>query len=276
LAFVRYQELADRAADGGNAGFNRWRAFSQTLRQDPDLVAYYTFEKDQNQPTKLVNQSLRTLSQHDGVLGVPGVDGSIPSWSTGRWPQKGALLFGEQTNNVVRIPNGSELTPLPPFTYMMWVKRWDVRRPVHILSAAAGAVRCLDLTLIGEDGEKTPFREINSVYFDMGPSKSAQQSRRQGVYKVLGTDFKWSLIALTMGPDNTAQVYVDGLRVGEFPVMIPELNRTGELWLGQPDLAAKDLGKSLVYHGWIDEFAIFHRCLSDAEIWRIYDAGKPQ
>ena len=27
--------------------------------------------------------------------------------------------------------------------------------------------------------------------------------------------------------------------------------------------------------GWIDEFAIFHRCLSDAEIWRIYEAGKP-
>lgn len=274
LAFMRSQELNDRAAIGGNVGMARWRAFSETLRHDPDLVGYYTFDNQDQAPQKLINRSFLTAGKHDAELGIPGVPDSMPEWSGGRWPEKAAILFGKSPDTVIRIPNDGQLIPRAPFSYFMWIKRWDVKKPVHLLSAAAGDIRCFDLTLIGTDGEKSPVREINSVYFDMGPPKSVQISRDQGVTRIFPTAFNWCLLGLTMGTDSIAHLYIDGQPAGQFPVHVPDLKRNEELWLGRPTEAAKDLGKKLIFQGWIDEFAIFRRVLSDREIQRIYDAGR--
>ena len=47
LSFVRPEEVADRgeAAQDGS-GYYGWKAFSEQLRHDPDLIAYYPFEKE--------------------------------------------------------------------------------------------------------------------------------------------------------------------------------------------------------------------------------------
>jgi hypothetical protein len=275
LVFMRSQELTDRAAAGGNFGMARWRAFSETMRHDPDLVGYYTFDNQSENPTRLLNRSLLTQGQNDGELGVPGKASSSPAWDHGRWPEKTALLFGEKDANVVRIANDSHLIPDPPFSYCLWIKRWDIVKPVHLLSSAAGRVRCLDLTLIGRDGEKSPARIKNSVYFDMGPTPG-KTAIAQSATEVLPTEFRWYLLSLTMDVDHIAHVYVDGRPAGQFLTQIPSLPRTSELWLGEPDLAAKDLGKTLTFRGWIDEFAIFKRVLSDGEIYRMYECGRPE
>jgi hypothetical protein len=275
LVFMRTQELIDCAAPGGNIGLSRWHAFSAAFRQDPDLVGYYTFDNQSEAPLKLLNRAVTSVGKHDADLGVPGVPDSIPGWNVGRWPGKGALHFGSSMNTVARIANGSALTPAPPFSYMIWLKREDVGKPVHLLNAVCGDVRCFDLSLIGTEGEKKPSRETGGLYFDLGPGLSAAQVQSQGAGKILPAVSKWFLLTLTVGPDYVAHVYVDGKFSGQFMVADPQLSRTQELWLGRPNPAAKDLGKTLILRGWVDELGIFRRVLSPREIKRIYQAGRP-
>jgi hypothetical protein len=275
LEFMRTQELIDCTAPGGNIGLARWKAFSSVLRNDPDLVGYYTFDPTPGDPLKLTNQSVATAGTHDGQLGVPGTADSIPGWNVGRWPGKGALQFGDTMNTVVRIPNDAQLIPAVPFSYMVWLKRQDMARPVHLINAVTGDTRCFDLSLIGTEGEKKPVREADGLYLDMGPGAKAAQVQAQGVGKVLPPVSKWFLLVVTVDAKAITHVYVDGKLRGQFSLVVPKLSRTGELWIGRPNPAAKDMGRNLILRGWIDELAIFRRVLSAREIQRIYQAGRP-
>src|SRR5204863_7761643 len=77
----RMRELgSERAA----AQFARWQKFSQKQRQDSRLLAYYLM-----QPETAGQRLVRNLAEPTFTLRDGGAVGA--AWTTGRWPQKGAL-----------------------------------------------------------------------------------------------------------------------------------------------------------------------------------------
>lgn len=106
--FVRQEELNSRVAAAAGSRYDRWLAYSYELRRDPDLVAYYTFDKDAASSNRLSNLSAGG-SQLDGTLG--GDDpGARPTWASGRWGQNGALAFAPGHQRVeVPSPIGGPL-----------------------------------------------------------------------------------------------------------------------------------------------------------------------
>ena len=121
--YVQRDDFNQLLAAPGSGSFARWRAFSERLRSDPDLVAYYTFERSSDAPSRLPNQS-SAGSSVDGILG-DGEPDAIPDWSTGRWPAKGALTFLPGLPTHVRSPvcrrwisRAAQMTPDRfPFAY---------------------------------------------------------------------------------------------------------------------------------------------------------------
>jgi hypothetical protein len=269
LGFVRASELISRAAAGENTALQRWQSFSQTLRQDPDLVAYYTFDNQNDSPDKLINRSQATTGRHDGVLGIPGVADSAPRWSQGRWPGKGSLEFGRSNTTVVTLPSEGQFTSGSPHSYVIWLKRSELTRQVHLISQPSGDRRCFNIAVVGTAGKKQINASPNTVNFDFGPDDAKSPA-------ILPTQSRWFLLAITVTPDSQAHFYIDGQLMAQAPIKIAAMDRSADLWLGRSDPALKDTAAGDILHGWVDELAIFSRALSSSEIQRIYDAGKPQ
>ncbi len=101
-AYFRQTDFDRLQAAPPDAALVRWRGYSEHLRDDPDLVAYYTFERSTDAPDRLLNRS-SAGSSLDGALG-DGDANARPQWSTGRWPGKGALTFLPGTAQHVSLP----------------------------------------------------------------------------------------------------------------------------------------------------------------------------
>ena len=129
-AFVRPQQFEDWNAMPRDTSYQRWKAYSERLRSDPDLVAYYTFDKNDAAPETLQNRAA-TGSALDGVLRGTDRIHERPQWTTGRWSEKGALAFQPESHERVEIPapiaspldfSGNAQTAVP-FTICMWLRR---------------------------------------------------------------------------------------------------------------------------------------------------------
>ena len=102
-AFVRIAQLP-KLADGTKteAAFRRWQAYSQKLRRDPSLLAYYDFQQKEGLPGVLPNVAANGDSSLDGVV-------ENATWSNGRMPGKHALLFNGPTDCVrVDLPQKTD------------------------------------------------------------------------------------------------------------------------------------------------------------------------
>ena len=76
-AFVRVEQLPKLAEDLRLKPFRRWQAYSQELRRDPSLLAYYDFQLEEGKPAVLRNVAANGDSSLDGVV-------ENATWSDGR------------------------------------------------------------------------------------------------------------------------------------------------------------------------------------------------
>ena len=94
---------------------DRWLAYSRQLRQDPALVAYYTFE-----PVGGNTRVLPNLSPAGSAL-----DGQVEGaeWVHGRLPGKYALYFhGLGSGDTVVLPEPDRFNFGGPFSVAVWFK----------------------------------------------------------------------------------------------------------------------------------------------------------
>jgi hypothetical protein len=270
LEYVRFDELRGRAGDGGDSGLNRWKLFVDLLRQDPGLTAYYTFEPDASKADMLLNQSPATNGRYEGLFGIPDKADSSPIWSKGRWG-KGALKFGDHGQTAVRIASDQDLIRSKNFSVAFWVKRSELQKPVHLLNQGFNGKRCFNVELLGGLGKTSALLQPNSLYFDFGRESTQSQ--------LLGTipqNSQWVFIAITIDADRTTRVYLDGQLSETNQLRVIEAPHTGDFYIGRtsPD-SIKDSSLKDFFQGVMDELAIFHRALSEAEVRRMYEAGKP-
>ena len=279
--FVRTAELESWKPHSAESPYRRWQAYSERLRHDADLVAYYTFDNTSSAGDRLPNLTSEG-SQLDGILG--GDDSTeAPAWATGRWPQKGALEFARDTQERVEIPSeiGGPLDfsrgdeEAQPFTICLWICGEGVQ-PFSSSILAKGVGYAEQITLENDAGTslRTWVRDASAGDKDVDPNDANSHSP---LYPA------WQHLVVTYNPNHgELRLYRNGVVIASRNDVPHCLLKTAEPLViggregdrhspnadGSPSRFTSMVGR-------IDELAIYKRTLSAQEIREMYQAEKP-
>ena len=237
----------------------RWLGYKNNLRCDPNLVAYYTFEKGEG--TKLENKSQgpSLLSGRSKAYAPEKMDGTIESatWirNGGRWIGKNTLEFDGIDDYVDCGSDASLNFGTEDFTLEAWITCSAIDNYNRILTKWNGNVA----------GEKGYIFSLVSgklkTYIGSGAPvvESAQ---------TLSTEIWYHVVVVRSG-DNAYQ-YINGQQDGSCSGIVANNASSSQV-----------LGISLVptdnypFDGSIGEVAIYDRALSASEIKGHYKMGRP-
>ncbi|MEJ5260926.1 MAG: LamG-like jellyroll fold domain-containing protein [Anaerohalosphaeraceae bacterium] len=264
--FVRSEEFGVHVKASKGSAYHRWLAYSYTLRRDPALVAYYTFEKDLSAPEKLTNLAAATAGRLDASLGaVP--ESSRPVWTRGRWPEKTGLQFERALQQHLTIPGDEAIQLNGPITLAAWIQCPDIRTGGgHILSNRLlnGGVCNYQL------GYRTSAIRQTQDSIHMARKKGTEDWSNHLFSQPLSPSPAWRLLAVTHD-NHTIRFYCDGQLVDARPWVHQQEVVAADLWIGT-DGTNND---AFYFQGIIDEIAVFKRALSPEEIQQMYEAGRP-
>lgn len=249
----------------GAIGFERWQDHQHQTRRDRGLLAYFPFQRAADESV-LAN----VLGDRDAAAGPAPhntvapqntvADGRIVGarWASGRWPGKDALLF-DRDSDYVQLDIPDEYQEL---TIAMWVK-------VDRLDSEFNALLNSELSDIGD------------VHFQL-TRLGAPRGGLIGVKcedKDLGNPLvigRWAHVALTVSrPDLIKRCYVNGKLSRERPMLEDGTMRPGVCRIGNW-LPAPGWGHSIrSLRGRIDELAIWNRALTEEEVHKLVEAGRP-
>ena len=122
-SFTSLNEINARTALSDRSLFERWQAQSTKLNADPSLKLHFDFQDD---------ETARSLRNH----AAQGEDGSIvgASWTAGRWPEKRALEF-RNVSDRVRLGIPSETKAL---TMSVWMRVNGLDRSLNSIFMSEG------------------------------------------------------------------------------------------------------------------------------------------
>lgn len=231
-----------------------WTATIAQLRQDPSLLVQYTFE-----PSPTLRNEVRGENRPQ--------DGTIVgcTWGAGRWLGKHGLEF-KRVSDRVRLHVPGEFESL---TLAAWV------RVEHLPN--------INNALLLADGW-----EPGGVHWQIGEAGKLVLGI-QGKPKGKGANYhafgvvtperfgQWTHLAVVYDRD-AGQVthYVDGQPASQTPILFNIPLRIEKAELGNWNIATHRNNNPIRHlTGCMDEFLLFSRALSDAEVSRIYTAGRP-
>jgi hypothetical protein len=258
LAFLRPSEL-----QSGDGIYQRWARFSQAIREDPNLTAYYPFDSESASANRLENRAKQTAGNYDGVMGAAGVAASDPQWIEGRWPGKPALQFGGGRLKAVTINARPSLIPKTAMTLCCWIKRADVGKPFHLLAGEAESDHSFDLGMLRRaDTGKVDLINLTWAHVDKAPSPVAFQANQ------------WKFLAVSSTVEKT-EFYLDGQLIvtNTLPSFAPVA--VNQLWVGAPASGNNLSYPGDYFNGSMDELFIFRRALSGKEIKHLFQIGSP-
>lgn len=274
-SFVDIQTLHERASTQQQARYDRWDRWSNSIRDDSRLVAYYPFSKSEASARRLKNQA-----SHSGVkdsqtgsesLGAE-LDGAIVGAArvSGRWPQKDSLEF-KRPGDRVRVEIPGEFSSL---TLAAWVRIDSLDRRFNSLF----------LTDHYDHGEPHwQILENGQLYFSIRPTLGNSRDGKilSPVFWTPSMSGKWIHLATTYDAQSGQVVhYCNGQAIHHQTLL--EMQRVQNARIGiasignwalptHPDasFAIRNL------NGSIDEFMLFSDALNNEEIDDIYQHGKP-
>jgi hypothetical protein len=257
-AFKTVQQLRDRANAEMRRQQQKWLADSAALRRDGRLRVYYPFQADKPWDRTLLDQARGRKKPQDGaIVGC--------SWVIGRWPGKKALEF-KQVSDRVRIHVPGEYDAL---TLMAWVRVDALPNRFHSLMMTDGWE------------EAAPHWHIN----DQGIIELGVQgpNRRGGAHYYSPVVFtperlgQWCHLAVVYDRER-GQVthYVDGERIERETIKLDIPLRIGNAEIGNWTLGPRRHNHPIrFFSGCIDEFMLFGQALTEDEISRFYEQGRP-
>ncbi len=263
--FVRQQEFETKVMALEGSAYHRWLAYSYQLRRDPGLVAYYTFDRDENNPAVLTNMADATAGILNGALGSANQT-SLPTWVQGRWPQAMALSFDRRHKQYVEVPSHPSICINGPVTVAAWVDCSGVKDGGHIVSNRAG-VRSLCNYQFGYRSPSMP-RWKHGMH--LSRKADSGDANNQLFSKTLPDVSGWNLIAVTHDND-TLKFYLNGQLVESKYWPRKQTLAEGGLMIGT-DFSPDDPSR---FNGKIDEIVIARRIFTEEEIAEMYQAGKP-
>ena len=255
----------------GPPSYQRWKDYSEELRKDPDLVAYYTFNGEKDGRDVLHSQA--TSPKFGAINGK--VHGGA-KWVPGRFPQKTALQFGGKgSGHYVSLGDGDSANCnfTTPFTIAAWFKS-DGFDAAHQVILAKG-----DTTWrLQRDNEKSNLQLALNNYVPAAapgtPPPPYQFHRIEGLTGV--NDQKWHLAVGVYdlnGSRPTLTLYLDGQLEGVTKLGPPrESSHAVMIGANSEKFGNKEYRH---WHGLIDEVVILNRALKQQDIEQMYDAGRP-
>lgn len=268
------------------AKYVRWLAFNAQNNRDPDTVVNYNFEAIDFQ-TKINGVYTPTLYNGAQSCNIPGYDSAsyngilsttaanprtaalnLPQWvqGGGRWLHlKNALAFNG-SNSYVNVPGIKCLNFDPSsqdFTILMWVKFNTVRRVQ---------------SLFGKNNTLTGNSQYGLYLNTSLRSRVGNSSLTRTSPAILPS--VWYNIALVNKAKVGVRMYVNGTLMtgGTTPALPVKYLAEQDLVLGASNNGVTAGGVprfSSWFSGFMDEFIIFNRALSDKEILGQYKMGMP-
>lgn len=258
-AFIDRQKLLELASDDWRSRYAVWKKQSDTLRQDPAVLAYFDFEDQDPWDRALQNQA------PNRAPGLPAGGAIIGAqWTQGRWPGKGALEFKRITDRIrLRIPGDYQAMTLSAWVRVEGFDRW---------------LNSLMLTDGWEPGE-VHWQISNDGKLILGVAQGANAYSNPVLSPSdLG---RWMHLAVTIESASTGGRivhYLDGRPVGEVRTEkpMPPL-RVGDAEIGNWTPASHGSNPTPIrsLNGRIDDFFILARALSADEIASIHRDGVP-
>jgi hypothetical protein len=283
VAFVRADEFACNVRAEAGSSFDAWLAYSYQLRRDPAMLAYYTFDNQDESPTRLLNRAGSTQGELDGVLGIDGQSISAPQWAEGRFPQKQALRFGVVGQGVARAVQVDGLGGLDlgeDLTLAVWVKTPPDSDPEGggtLLSLRDSPIRNLSFQFsLFFHGDVNP----NQLQFGAGNELQVSNVSENFHYSHRSAfrAERWTHVAAVYRA-GAVTFYVDGSPAGTFTGVSPlaTTRRDTPLLIGMDAYIHNVAGRRQIeaFTGLMDEVVILGRSMSDEEIGRMYQVGRP-
>ncbi len=269
--FIRSQQYAIKLKAAEGSTYHRWLEYTQRLRCDPDLVAYYTFDSDPDTPGVLQNQASSTAGKLNGILGGGRFE-KMPAEAPGRWPQKKCLRFVEEMEHCIIVEHDPALTMQDQFSMACWVYLENESSGGHILSKRIGNGDVGYQVAYFGDNRRAGGRQAFRLQFGAGEFRSIAGgpfcfSRPE--YRSIG---QWWHVAVTFNADNVITFYLNGRAVATRRHSHKMIATTEPLRIGTDATPEGDLSS---FGGLMGELAIFKRVISENEVRKMYEAGKP-
>lgn len=267
MNFVRHEEMEARVKSGQDS-YYRWKAAVINLHRDPALAAHYFYAQDETNPGRLVNAAPLAGRQTDGQFGDDQRGG--PTWVTGRWPNKPAVRFERDKEQVILVGSDRLLSVNGPLTISTWVCFPNPQ------ALGGHLVSCRD-----EYHVNYQFSFFDDHYFYSYQSNRFEFLRfnekgSSGAYSrplTYETD-TWYHMA-TVYDGHAVKFYINGKLYEQKNYQKSIDSRDTQLILGAMKINDRYMLKEGDFDGIVDELMIFSRCLSGAEIQSIYETGVP-
>ena len=259
--FTPMFEFQERSLASEAVRYDQWRLSSAHLNWDPSLVLRFDFENLSDLDSTLPNKAAKAGPTEDGVIvGCQRAEG--------RWREKTALEF-QSVNDRVRLAVPNEFRAM---TLSVWVCLKGLDRDFNSLFMSDGFNPGTVHWLIRRDGV------LGLTVF--GPRFGKFQIVASPAVASLENLGMWQHVAVVL--DGRAQEvvhYVNGSPVCRHALNISPPFRVGSAELGNWNArTGSDPEPSLIRNlsGSLDEFELFSRALTDAEIRELYLKGKPE
>jgi hypothetical protein len=259
-SFASLFEFQQRSLASEAFRYEQWQFANARLNQDPSLVVHLDF-----QDLSATEWTLRNAAEGD--LSVPEATIVGCQRAEGRWREKHALEF-QSVNDRVRLTVPGEFESL---TLSVWVRVLSLDRQFNSLFMCDGFEPGTIHWLIRNDGV------LGLTVFGPGPGNyQILPSPRVITLDMLGT---WLHLAVVVdGKSKEVVHFVNGAPVSRHAVKIGPPFRLGSAELGNWNAyMGLDPAPNLIRNlsGSIDEFELFGRALTDAELHDLYVKGKP-
>lgn len=244
--FASLSDLDSRTALSDRTQLDRWRFASDQLNADSALKLHFNFQDD---------DSSRSLQNH----ATHGEDGSIvgASWTTGRWPGKGALEF-RNVSDRVRLSAPNEVKAL---TMAMWVRINGLDRAFNSLFMSEGW-----------GDRKIHWQITREGKIRLGIAGAAGKGHQDCDTEVFFTPERfgrWMHLTVVFDP-QTKEVrhYANGSLLDKIALKDAAPLKPGVAELGNWN-DRRSIGNGIAIRhlsGTMDEFALWDRVLGEAEI----------
>ena len=254
-------DFQERSLASEAVRYDQWRLSSAQLNRDPSLVLRFDFENLNEPDSTLPNKAARTGLAEDGIIvGCQRAEG--------RWREKTALEF-QSVNDRVRVAMPNEFRAM---TLSVWVCLKGLERDFNSLFMSDGFDPGTVHWLIRKDGV------VGLTVF--GPRFGKFQILASPPVPSLENLGMWQHLAVVInGKTQEVVHYVNGSPVSRHLLTVGPPFRVGSAELGNWNARSGPSPEpSLIRNlsGSLDEFELFSRALTDAEVRELYLKGKPE
>jgi len=252
------------------AKYGRWLGYSNNLRCESSLIAYYNFGEGEG--NKLKNKAVgpygSTRYAPEKLNGI--ISGATWITDSGRWPGKGALNFVTTHSDYVGCGNDPSLRfdADESFTIESWIKTdYDGDHQSIATNQPSDALHSYTFE-ITKGVSYTPAGRVRFriTGYDGAVDKYTVDSNAEVC------DSQWHHIVGVHDADaNQLYLYIDGsLDNSGGATLTGDLDSSADF-----DIGARQVKTDHYFDGMIDELGIYNRALTLAEIKQHYRMGKP-